>query len=118
MGKNLKPLWPYLNKYRVTLFWGAITVLFNNGLWVLSPQVVRRAVDDLNHHGITQHKILIYSALLIGLALGKGVFQFLTRWLVIGVSRETPITSQRVRNWNTPLPSASPTNSAAKIKIF
>ena len=88
MGKNLKPLWPYLNKYRVTLFWGAITVLFNNGLWVLSPQVVRRAVDDLNHHGITQHKILIFSSLLVGLALSKGVFQFLTRWLVIGVSRE------------------------------
>ncbi|MBZ5506882.1 MAG: ABC transporter ATP-binding protein/permease [Acidobacteriia bacterium] len=88
MGKNLKPLWPYLNKYRVTLFWGAITVLFNNGLWVLSPQVVRRAVDDLNRHGITQQKILLYSLLLVGLALGKGVFQFLTRWLVIGVSRE------------------------------
>src|SRR5258707_478623 len=88
MGKNLKPLWPYLNKYRVTLFWGAITVLFNNGLWVLSPQVVRRAVDDLNKHGITQQKILLYSLVLVGLALGKGVFQFLTRWLVIGVSRE------------------------------
>jgi ATP-binding cassette subfamily B protein len=88
MGKNLKPLWPYLSKYRVTLFWGAITVLFNNGLWVLSPQVVRRAVDDLNHNGITHQKILIFSALLIGLALSKGVFQFLTRWLVIGVSRE------------------------------
>ena len=88
MGKNLKPLWPYLSKYRVTLFWGAITVLFNNGLWVLSPQVVRRAVDDLNHNGITHQKILIFSALLVGLALGKGVFQFLTRWLVIGVSRE------------------------------
>jgi ATP-binding cassette subfamily B multidrug efflux pump len=57
MGKNLKPLWPYLSKYRLTLFWGAITVLFNNGLWVLSPQVVRRAVDDLNHHGITQRKM-------------------------------------------------------------
>jgi ATP-binding cassette, subfamily B, multidrug efflux pump len=88
MGKNLKPLWPYLSKYRLTLFWGAITVLFNNGLWVLSPQVVRRAVDDLNLHGITQRKILIYSSLLVGLALAKGVFQFLTRWLVIGVSRE------------------------------
>jgi ATP-binding cassette subfamily B protein len=88
MGKNLKPLWPYLSKYRVTLFWGAITVLFNNGLWVLSPQVVRRAVDDLNHNGITHQKILIFSALLVGLALSKGVFQFLTRWLVIGVSRE------------------------------
>jgi len=88
MGKNLKPLWPYLSKYRVTLFWGAITVLFNNGLWVLSPQVVRRAVDDLNHNGITHQKILVFSALLVGLALSKGVFQFLTRWLVIGVSRE------------------------------
>jgi len=88
MGKNLKPLWPYLSKYRVTLFWGAITVLFNNGLWVLSPQVVRRAVDDLNHNGITHQKILIFAALLVGLALSKGVFQFLTRWLVIGVSRE------------------------------
>ena len=88
MGKNLKPLWPYLSKYRATLFWGAITVLFNNGLWVLSPQVVRRAVDDLNHNGVTHQKILIFSALLVGLALSKGVFQFLTRWLVIGVSRE------------------------------
>src|SRR5947209_17781787 len=88
MGKNLKPLWPYLNKYRVTLFWGAITVLFNNGLWVLSPQVVRRAVDDLNRHDITHHKILIYALLLVALALSKGVFQFLTRWLMIGVSRE------------------------------
>jgi ATP-binding cassette subfamily B multidrug efflux pump len=88
MGKNLKPLWPYLNKYRITLFWGAVTVLFNNGLWVLSPQVVRRAVDDLNLHGITQQKILFYSLVLVGLALGKGIFQFLTRWLVIGVSRE------------------------------
>ena len=88
MGKNLKPLWPYLHKYRVTLFWGAITVLFNNGLWVLSPQVVRRAVDDLNHDDITHHKILIYALLLVALALSKGVFQFLTRWLVIGVSRE------------------------------
>ncbi len=88
MGKNLRPLFPYLKTYRLTLFWGGITVLFNNGLGVLSPQVIRRAVDDLNKHGVTQHKILIYALILIGLALSKGVFQFLTRWLVIGVSRE------------------------------
>jgi ATP-binding cassette, subfamily B, multidrug efflux pump len=92
MGKNLKPLWPYLNKYRVTLFWGAITVLFNNGLAVLSPQVIQRAVDDLNQsyhaHAIAQNKIVTYALLLVGIALTKGIFQFLTRWLVIGVSRE------------------------------
>jgi ATP-binding cassette subfamily B multidrug efflux pump len=92
MGKNLKPLWPYLNKYRVTLFWGAITVLFNNGLGVLSPLVIQRAIDELNHsvhnYVIAQHKIVTYALLLVALALFKGVFQFLTRWLVIGVSRE------------------------------
>src|ERR1700744_1164818 len=88
MGKNLKPLWPYFNRYRLALFWGGITVLFNNGLWVLSPQVVQRAVDDMNHSGVTQHKVLMYSSILVALAGGKGIFQFLTRWLVIGVSRE------------------------------
>jgi ATP-binding cassette subfamily B protein len=88
MGKNLRPLFPYLKKYRITLLWGAITVLFNNGLAVLSPQVVRRAIDDFNHHSDAHRRILIYALLLVGLALSKGVFQFLTRWLVIGVSRE------------------------------
>ena len=88
MGKNLKPLWPYFKKYRAALFWGAITVLFNNVFWVISPQIIQRAVDDLNHYGVTRQKIAVFSLLLIVAALCKGVFQFLTRWLVIGVSRE------------------------------
>ncbi len=87
MLKNLQPLFPYFKKYRVTLFWGALTVLFNNGIWVLFPQVIRRAVDDLNH-GATRQKFLIYAFLLLAVAGTKGVFQFLTRWLMIGVSRE------------------------------
>jgi ATP-binding cassette subfamily B protein len=87
MLKNLRPLFPYLKKYRVTLFWGALTVFLNNGIWVLFPQVIRRAVDDLNH-GATQQKFLTYSLLLLAVAGIKGVFQFLTRWWMIGVSRE------------------------------
>jgi ATP-binding cassette subfamily B protein len=87
MLKNLKPLWPYLKKYRVTLFWGALTVFFNNGIWVLFPQIIRRAVDDLQT-GATRHKLLVYSLLLLAVAGIKGIFQFLTRWLMIGVSRE------------------------------
>ncbi|HEY6306764.1 MAG TPA: ABC transporter ATP-binding protein [Candidatus Angelobacter sp.] len=87
MLKNLRPLFPYLKKYRVTLFWGALTVFFNNGIWVLFPQVIRRAIDDLNH-GATRHKFMIYALLLLAVAGTKGIFQFLTRWLMIGVSRE------------------------------
>jgi ATP-binding cassette subfamily B multidrug efflux pump len=87
MFKNLQPLFPYLKRYRGTLFVGALTVFGNNGIWVLFPQVLKRAVDDLNH-GATQHKFLVYSLLLIAIALVKGTFQFLTRWLMIGVSRD------------------------------
>jgi ATP-binding cassette subfamily B protein len=87
MFKNLQPLWPYLKKYRVTLFWGALTVFFNNGIWVLFPQVIRRTIDDLNH-GATRHKFMVYALLLLAVAGTKGIFQFLTRWLMIGVSRE------------------------------
>ena len=87
MLTNLRPLFPYLKKYRATLFWGGLTVFFNNGIWVLFPQVIRRAIDDLNR-GATRQKFLTYALLLLAIAGTKGIFQFLTRWLMIGVSRE------------------------------
>src|SRR5204862_1004998 len=38
--------------------------------------------------GVNQQKLLTYSLLLLGVALTKGVFQFLMRWILIGISRE------------------------------
>src|SRR5579864_5952978 len=87
MLKNLRPLFPYLYKYRWTLFWGGLTVFANNGIWVLFPQVVSRAIHDLNQQA-TRQKFVIYALLLVAIAGTKGIFQFLTRWLMIGVSRE------------------------------
>ena len=85
--KNLRPLVPYLKRYRSGLFWGGLCVLFNNGVWILFPQVIGRAVDALSH-GVTRQKLLTYSLLILTIALIKGVFQFLTRWVVIGISRD------------------------------
>ena len=85
--KNLRPLVPYLKRYRSGLVWGGLCVLFNNGIWILFPQVLRRAVNDL-HSGVTRQKLLTYSLLIIAIALAKGIFQFLTRWVVIGISRD------------------------------
>lgn len=87
MLTQLKPLAPYLWRYRWGLVVGGITVLLNNGIWILFPQVIRRAIDSLNE-GVTREKLLTYALLLVGVALSKGVFQFLTRWIMIGVSRE------------------------------
>jgi len=85
--KSLRPLLPYVKKYRRGYAIGTICVFFTNGIWSLFPQVIRRAVNDLNL-GVTRHKVLTYSLLLIAVALSKGVFQYLTRWIVIGISRE------------------------------
>ncbi len=87
LPKSLRPLFPYLKKYRHSYIIGTICVFCNNGVWILFPLVLRRAIDDLNH-GVTQHKLLIYSLLLFGVAAIKSIFQFLTRWIVIGISRE------------------------------
>ena len=46
LPKSLRPLFPYLKKYWKDYAWGAICVLLLNGLWVLFPQVLKRAVDD------------------------------------------------------------------------
>src|SRR5450755_1864552 len=87
MFKNLRPLFPYLRRYRATFCIGALCVFCNNGVWILFPLVIRRAIDDLNQ-GVTRHKLLTYAVMLLAVAGVKAIFQYLTRWILIGVSRE------------------------------
>jgi ATP-binding cassette subfamily B multidrug efflux pump len=88
LPKRLRPLAPYLKKYWRGFAWGSICVLLLNGIWVLFPQVIRKAVDYLNKGGRDTVRLAEFAALLVGIAVSKGVFQFLTRWIVIGISRE------------------------------
>jgi ATP-binding cassette, subfamily B, multidrug efflux pump len=85
--KNLRPLLPYVKRYRWGYVFGTVTVLLTNGIWILFPLVLGKAADDL-HEGVTRHKLLVYAGLLIAIAVIKGIFQFLTRWVVIGISRD------------------------------
>jgi ATP-binding cassette subfamily B multidrug efflux pump len=87
LPKTLRPLLPYLKRYRWGYIAGTACVLLTNGIWILFPLVLGKAADDL-HSGVTRHKLLVYAGLLIAIALTKGIFQFLTRWIVIGVSRD------------------------------
>ncbi len=86
LGK-LRPLLPYLRRYRRSFLWGGISVVLSNLIWILFPQIIRIAIDDLNH-GVTRQKILEYAGLLVAISAAKGVFLFLTRWIIIGISRE------------------------------
>jgi ATP-binding cassette subfamily B multidrug efflux pump len=85
--KNLRPLVPYLKRYRRGLIWGSLCVLFTNAIAVQFPQVLRHATNDL-HAGVTTQKLLKYALAVIAVFVAKGIFQFLTRWIVIGISRD------------------------------
>src|SRR5579872_499418 len=89
--KNLRPLFPYLKKYRAAYVWGGLCVLLMNGIWVLFPLVIGRSIDSLKTADPTPqtlHTIATLVVLILAVAGSKAVFQFLTRWIVIGVSRE------------------------------
>jgi len=92
LPKSLRPLFPYLKKYRKSFAVGTVCIFLNNGIWILFPQVIRRAMGDLRelieHHRPLQHHLLTYAAILMAVACTKGIFQFLTRWIIIGISRE------------------------------
>lgn len=87
MLKSLRPLVPYLRKYRWGYLWGGLSVLCDNGIRILFPFVIGLAIDGLRK-GATREKLIHYALLLMAIALSKGIFQFLTRWIVIGISRE------------------------------
>jgi ATP-binding cassette subfamily B multidrug efflux pump len=85
--KRLRPLLPYLSRYRWSFIAGAVCVLLTNGIWILFPLVIGHAADDLRE-GVTSRKLLSYAGYLLAIAITKGIFQFLTRWVVIGISRD------------------------------
>jgi ATP-binding cassette subfamily B protein len=87
LPKSLRPLLPYLKRYRWHYAFGTLCVLLTNGIWILFPLVIGKAADDL-HSGVTRHKLLVYAGMLLAIAVTKGIFQFLTRWVVIGISRD------------------------------
>src|SRR3954468_3227128 len=87
LPKSLRSLLPYVKRYRWAYVFGTATVLLTNGTWILFPLVLGKAADDL-HQGVTRHKLLVYAGVLIAIAIVKGIFQFLTRWVVIGISRD------------------------------
>lgn len=87
MLKQLQPLFPYMRRYRRSFLWGGVSVVLSNAIWIFFPQVIRVAIDDLNQ-GVTLRKVWLYAGLLVAVSVAKAIFLFLTRWIIIGISRE------------------------------
>ncbi len=87
MVSAARRLLPYVSRHRHRLFLGLACVLVTATVSLLSPWVLKYAIDDLTS-GVTRAKLGVYAALLLGIAAVGGCFRFLMRRLIVGVSRE------------------------------
>jgi ATP-binding cassette subfamily B protein len=83
----MRPLLPYLKRYRWGFVAGALCIVFSSGAQAGLPRVIGNAAQGLSS-GVTRHKLLIFTLQVLGLAVVRGIFLFLTRWIVIGISRD------------------------------
>src|SRR5450631_3293570 len=87
MKSVIQFLWPHLRRYRrdYALGFGALAAkdLFGAAL----PLAMRSAVDSLTTDR-TLRLLFEFCALLLGLSIAKGVFQYFMRVILIGISRD------------------------------
>src|SRR4030095_6127721 len=77
----------YLARYRRAFISGFAGVVLATAISTGGPWVLKYAVDDLSQ-GLTFDKVRWYGALLLLLAAVGGVFRFLMRRIIVGVSRD------------------------------
>ncbi len=80
-------LLPFLIRYKRAFLLGLACVVITTAIQLLSPWVLKNAIDDLNA-GVTRGKLAMYAALLLTIALVGGAFRFLMRRILIGASRD------------------------------
>jgi len=85
--KSMRPLLPYLKRYRWGFVAGAVCVVLSNGAQAGLPRVIGNAAQSLEG-GVNRHKLLIFALQVLTLAAVRSIFLFLTRWVVIGISRD------------------------------
>ncbi|MGI8784840.1 MAG: ABC transporter ATP-binding protein [Acidobacteriota bacterium] len=84
---SLFRLKPYLLRYRGAIALGSLSVIATNLIGVLHPWVLKIAIDDLTA-GTDRRLLTRYALLLVLISIGEGLFRFLMRRILIGMSRD------------------------------
>jgi ATP-binding cassette subfamily B multidrug efflux pump len=87
LSPAVRRLLPYVNRYRRAFVLGLVCVISTTAFQLLTPWILKYAIDDLNR-AVTERKLLIYAGLLLGVSLVRGLFLFLMRRIIIGASRD------------------------------
>ncbi len=84
--RHLLSLLPYLKRYRRRLALGMFMVLLTTTATMISPWILRSAVNDL-YIEISRDLLFYYAALIVGISIVEGIFRYWMRRILIGVSR-------------------------------
>jgi ATP-binding cassette subfamily B protein len=87
MRPAFRRLLPFLQKYRRQFALGLLCVIITTTIQLLSPWVLKFAIDDLTA-GVTRRKLAIYAGAMLGIACVGAIFRYLMRQILIGASRD------------------------------
>jgi ATP-binding cassette subfamily B protein len=87
MRPAFRRLLPFLLVYRRRFVIGLSCVVVTTVIQLLSPWILKYAIDDLNT-GVTRAKLAFYAGTLFGVACVGAVFRYLMRQILIGASRD------------------------------
>jgi ATP-binding cassette subfamily B multidrug efflux pump len=82
----LRRLLDYFSRYKRSLILGALCVVGSSIFSLIKPVIIGSAVDTLSGN-FTRGMLVRYGLLLIATAAVEGLFLYLLRWILIGMSR-------------------------------
>jgi len=86
----LRSVFRYLRRYRGRLVLGATCLVAADLLVLANPWILMTTIDALSR-GVTKRELLVYAGLLVAITALGGVFRFLIRRIMIGVSRSIEV---------------------------
>ncbi|MEO8078663.1 MAG: ABC transporter transmembrane domain-containing protein, partial [Acidobacteriota bacterium] len=87
MRPAFQRLLPYVLRYRRQFALGLVCVILSSTFQLLSPWVLKFAIDDLGR-AVTRQKLVTYAVLILGVASIRALFLYLQRQIIIRASRD------------------------------
>lgn len=84
--KLYQPIYPFFYKNRKILLWGSIFVIMSSAISIISPYILKIAIDDLRAN-ISIKKLGAYSFLIVFITFFHGIFRYKMRKILISLSR-------------------------------
>ncbi len=89
--KSINLIKPYLIKDRVPIVIGLVSLIFIDFLQLFIPRIIKWAVDDLTALRIDLKGLAVYAFYIVGVALITGVFRYVWRYCLIGMSKRVEL---------------------------